>query len=497
MVFSDLFFLFAFVPTFLVCYFIAAFIDKRRLAAQNGGFIGTLQDPTEQRHAHRIKNSVLVCFSLLFYAWGEPVYVFLMIGCVVMNYFVGRGIDRSEGRRRKAFLAWGVALNIAILAVFKYLGFLAQSLFDVGVPVPVPQIALPIGISFYIFQSISYLADVYRRDARVQHNFADLLLYISMFPQMIAGPIVRYQTVAEEIYSRRVSARDFSDGAYRFFIGLGKKVILANQLSEVSDQFLTGAGLAELSVSGAWLGVTAFALQIYFDFSGYSDMAIGLGRCIGFHFNENFRHPYCCNSITDFWRRWHISLGSFFRDYVYIPMGGNRRHQFANIMCVWFLTGMWHGASWNFIIWGLYFGIIILTEKYTLLKVQNRIPSPLLHIYSLAVVLVGWGIFYFDDFSQMTFFFQAAIGNNPQATSDVLTMSTLQANCWLFVVALLFCMPVRSWLSALLNRYSLPEGTFNQTVRLTVRLVVSLTALFLCTALLVGATNNAFIYTRF
>ncbi len=497
MVFSDLFFLFAFVPTFLVCYFIAAFIDERRLAAQNGNFSQRLLDVAEKRHAHRIKNSVLVCFSLIFYAWGEPVYVFLMLGCVAMNYVMGRGIDRNEGSRRKAFLAWGVAMNIAILAVFKYLGFLAQCLFDIGVTVPVPQIALPIGISFYIFQSISYLVDVYRQDSRVQRNLADLLLYISMFPQMIAGPIVRYQTVAEEIYSRRVSARDFSDGAYRFFIGLGKKVILANQLSEVSDQFLAGAGFTELSASGAWLGVTAFALQIYFDFSGYSDMAIGLGRCIGFHFNENFRHPYCCDSITDFWRRWHISLGSFFRDYVYIPMGGNRRHQFVNIMCVWFLTGMWHGASWNFIIWGLYFGLIILTEKYTLLKVKNHIPSPLLHIYSLAVVLVGWGIFYFEDFDQMIFFFQAAFGNNAAATSDVLTISALQANCWLFVVAMIFCMPVRSWLSSLLNRCSTPEGTFNQTVRLSVRLVVSLTALFLCTALLVGATNNAFIYTRF
>jgi alginate O-acetyltransferase complex protein AlgI len=240
----------------------------------------------------------------------------------------------------------------------------------------------------------------------------------------------------------------------------------------------------------------AFTLQIYFDFSGYSDMAIGLGRCLGFHFNENFRHPYCCNSITDFWRRWHISLGSFFRDYVYIPMGGNRQHQAINILVVWFLTGMWHGASWNFIIWGVYFGIIVMLEKYTLLKVIGKIPAVLLHIYSLLLVIIGWGIFYFDDFSQMTTFFLRFFGQ-ADTFHDFLTISAITDNFWMWVMALLFCMPVRSASARLLARITHEGSALHQTITFTVRLSVSLLMLVLSVALLVGATNNAFIYTRF
>ncbi len=388
----------------MFCYMMAAWIDKR-FAPQQGGV------------NNRAKNLMLVFFSLIFYAWGEPVYVFLMIASVFINYLMGRGIAANDGSRRKTFLVVGIVVNLIILGTFKYLGFFAMQLCGLGLNVDVPTIALPIGISFYSFQAISYLVDVYRREAQIQRNFLDLLLYISMFPQLIAGPVVRYQTVADDIYGRRVTVDDCAAGAYRFFIGLGKKVILANQLSEISDQFLVN-GLDTLSPSGAWLGITAFALQIYFDFSGYSDMAIGIGRCLGFRFPENFNHPYCCNSITDFWRRWHISLGSFFRDYVYIPMGGNRRHQIVNILTVWFLTGMWHGASWNFILWGLYFGVIIMAEKYTLLKVQHRIPSIFLHVYGLAIVLVGWGIFYFVDFSDMQAFFVAAFGGNTAAATS-------------------------------------------------------------------------------
>ena len=325
MVFSDLFFLFVFLPSFLLCYLLATWADRQWLSE-------------EGQHSNKAKNLILVCFSLIFYAWGEPVYVFLMLFCVFVNYLVGLGIAGSE-QYRKVILVIGLILNIAIIGTFKYLGFFAQCLCDMGIEVAKPNIALPIGISFYTFQSISYLVDVYRRESPVQRRFPDLLLYISMFPQLIAGPIVRYGTVADEIHNRHVNAADFSDGLYRFLIGLGKKVIIANQLSEISDQFLVN-GLSSLTMAGAWIGIVAFTLQIYFDFSGYSDMAIGLGRCMGFHFNENFRHPYCCNSITDFWRRWHISLGSFFRDYVYIPLGGNRSHQAVNILVVWFLTGM-------------------------------------------------------------------------------------------------------------------------------------------------------------
>ena len=480
MVFSDLFFLFVFLPAFLLCYLLATWIDRK-------------WQPTQENRTNQAKNLILVCFSLIFYAWGEPVYVFLMLFCVLVNYLVGLGIANSENHR-KLVLTIGLILNIAIIGTFKYLGFLADCLNDLGLAVARPNIALPIGISFYTFQSISYLIDVYRRESPVQRRFIDLLLYISMFPQLIAGPIVRYGTVAEELHHRHVNAADFADGIYRFLIGLGKKVIIANQLSEISDQFLV-SGLNSLTLAGAWIGIVAFTLQIYFDFSGYSDMAIGLGRCMGFHFNENFRHPYCCNSITDFWRRWHISLGSFFRDYVYIPLGGNRHHQAVNILVVWFLTGMWHGASWNFIIWGVYFGLIVMMEKYTLLRVHERIPAFVLHIYSMLLVIAGWGIFYFDNFDQMVVFFNAFFGN-VASVYDFVDESALLDNFWLWVVALFFCLPVRTTISEWTDRL-LGDSNVKSVLVYSTRIVLSVAILILSTALLVGATNNAFIYTRF
>ncbi|MBO6216932.1 MAG: MBOAT family protein [Prevotella sp.] len=478
MVFSDLFFIFTFLPTFILCYLLASGIDR---------WTG--------KDSNIAKNIVLVVFSLIFYAWGEPVYVFLMIGSVIINYFVGRLIDKGEGTGRKTALTIGLILNIAILGTFKYAGFFGEILQSLGLPVTPPAIALPIGISFYTFQSISYLIDVYRRESPVQRRFINLLLYISMFPQLIAGPIVRYGTVAKEIMQRRICTRDFAEGIYRFLIGLGKKVIIANQMSEIVDQFLVN-GLSELSTGGAWIGVLAFTFQIYFDFSGYSDMAIGLGRCMGFHFNENFRHPYCCNSITDFWRRWHISLGSFFRDYVYIPMGGNRRHQALNILVVWFLTGMWHGASWNFIIWGLYFGLIVMIEKYTLLRVIGKIPSALLHVYSLLLVVTGWGIFYFDDFRKMTTFFQAYFGQSTHAT-DFTVESALTDHFWLWIVAIVLSMPVRDAVANGLQKMMGSDSHVYPVIINTSRILLSVVILILSTALLVGATNNAFIYTRF
>ena len=473
MVFSDLFFLFAFIPAFAICYMLASL----------------------WRRSLDVRNIILVIFSLIFYAWGEPVYVLLMLFSVLLNYLSGLAIGKTQGTSRRWALALGLVCNLLILGTFKYLGFFVETLTSIGISVSAPSIALPIGISFYTFQSISYLIDVYRNESPVQKRFRDLLLYISMFPQLIAGPIVRYGTIAHEINNRHVTANDLADGVYRFLRGLGKKVILANQLSELSSQFLVNE-LNDLTTTGAWLGIVAFTLQIYFDFSGYSDMAIGLGRCLGFHFNENFRHPYCCNSITDFWRRWHISLGSFFRDYVYIPMGGNRQHQAINILVVWFLTGMWHGASWNFIIWGVYFGIIVMLEKYTLLKVIGKIPAVLLHIYSLLLVIIGWGIFYFDDFSQMTTFFLRFFGQ-ADTFHDFLTISAITDNFWMWVMALLFCMPVRSASARLLARITHEGSALHQTITFTVRLSVSLLMLVLSVALLVGATNNAFIYTRF
>ena len=483
MVFSDLFFLFVFLPSFFLIYIAAWGVDKMR--AQNLTSSECISRTTW-------RNAALIVFSLLFYAWGEPIYVFLMLGSVAVNYVAGLLINHSHRHRRLA-LAAGLCCNVAILGTFKYADFIASSLSGIGVPVPAPHIALPIGISFYTFQSISYLIDVYRRQAPVQKKFGGLLLYISMFPQLIAGPIVRYDLVAREINDRHVTAADLREGVFRFLIGLGKKVILANQFSEIAGQFLDGP-MKELSTTGAWLGILAFTFQIFFDFSGYSDMAIGLGRCLGFHFAENFRHPYCCRSITEFWRRWHISLGSFFRDYVYIPMGGNRRHQALNILAVWFLTGLWHGASWNFVLWGLYFGIIVTLEKYTLLRVADRVPRVLLHLYSLLLVVVGWGIFYFEDFSRMGEFFSVFTGHGAPF-HDFTVESAFFSNFWLWVTAVVFSMPVYDTITRLAGKWC-PSSCIG-FLALTVRLLLSIALLALSVSLLVGATNNAFIYTRF
>lgn len=482
MVFSDLFFLFVFIPAFALCYLLASLCDKRLLSSP-------------ERTSCLSRNITIVLFSLIFYGWGEPVYVFLMLLCVLLNYLSGLAIDRFEGVSRKRAFVLGLVANILILGIFKYAGFFATTLNSMGIPVPVPQISLPIGISFYTFQSISYLVDVYRREAAVQRHFGNLLLYISMFPQLVAGPIVRYDTIAREIGERRVTAQDVADGVFRFLIGLGKKVIIANQFSEVADQFLLN-GVDNLSTPGAWIGILAFTLQIYFDFSGYSDMAIGMGRCMGFHFNENFNHPYCGTSITDFWRRWHISLGSFFRDYVYIPLGGNRHHQALNLLVVWFLTGMWHGASWNFIIWGLYFGLIVLIEKYTILRIADRIPRFVQHLYCLFLVVLGWGLFYYDDLGAMGKFLSSLFGHT-ESVADISVQSALLGNFWLWFVAIFFCMPVRQLFAERLVKLCGENTSALVWTQFSLRLVVSIIILVTSVALLVGATNNAFIYTRF
>ncbi len=497
MVFSDLFFIFVFLPAFVVLYLLAAWIDKKVLFREKEGTILFDEDPEKaglQHPGFRARNIALVIFSLIFYSWGEPVYIFLMIACVILNYFSGLAIARAR-KASKFFLILGLILNIAILGTFKYLGFFNDALQSIGLNLGAPKLALPIGISFYIFQSISYLVDVYRKESPAQKNFFDLLLYISMFPQLIAGPIVRYGTVAHEIHHRHISANDFMEGSYRFFIGLGKKVILANMLSEIATQFLAD-GVENLSIWGAWIGMFAFALQIYFDFSGYSDMAIGMGRAMGFHFNENFNHPYCCDSVTDFWRRWHISLGSFFRDYTYIPMGGNRRHQMLNLLTVWFLTGMWHGASWNFIIWGLYFGLILVIEKYAIFKVRRWIPSFVMHIYALTIVVIGWGIFYFDNFDNMKLWFSSAFGQK-ELSFTIVEETALTDNFWLWVVALIFCIPLRRWIETGFNKLLPKHPAGGNYIDATLKAFASVIILVLCVALLVGATNNAFIYTRF
>lgn len=459
MVFSDLFFLFVFIPLCVLMYLIGNQIDNTR-----GGYA--------------CRNFILIIFSLIFYAWGEPVYVFLMLFSVLANYLFGLKIDAAQGKKRKLFLWGGVGSNLLILFFFKYAGLAARTLWMKD-----PEIALPIGISFYTFQALSYLVDVYRKDAPVQKKFSGLLLYISLFPQLVAGPIVRYNSIAEDIYGRKVTAQGIEDGIFRFLIGLGKKVILANQLSAVSSTLL-GGNLSELSGLGALGGLFAFSLQIYFDFSGYSDMAIGIGKCLGFRFPENFNNPYCCSSVTDFWRRWHMTLGSFFRDYVYIPLGGNRKHQILNILIVWMLTGLWHGAYWNYVIWGLWFGLFLVIEKFTFLK-WKRFPSILTRIFSLVVVFLGWGIFYFEDFSKMKAFFNALFCSQADFSLD---STVLLNNGWLLLVALLFCLPVNEFAA----KISAPKWC-----TVTLKTIVSGLILIVSAALLVGATNNAFIYTRF
>lgn len=491
MVFSDLLFIFVFIPLFVLTYLGGTWIDKRRTAS------AAMAD-TPLRRPMLWRNMALVLFSLLFYSWGEPVYVLLMLASVVVNFICGLRIAACQNSRwRRFWLVSGVTVDLLILGSFKYLGFFAGALAELGLPVGVPEIALPIGISFYIFQSISYLVDVYRRESPVQHNFMDLLLYIAMFPQLIAGPIVRYGTVALEINNRTVSAQDVAEGAYRFFIGLGKKVIIANIMGEIATQ-LIGGDLTHLTTWGAWVGIVAFSIQIYFDFSGYSDMAIGLGRSVGFHFPENFKHPYVCTSMTDFWRRWHISLGSFFRDYVYIPLGGNRRHQALNIMVVWFLTGMWHGASWNFIIWGLYFGLIIMLEKYTLLR--WKIPAVFLYPYAILLIIIGWGMFYFEDFGRMTQFYKAFFFGGEAVDGGGIpfaVQSVIMDNLWLWIASLLLCLPLRTWVAAWADRIALRYPAGGAHMVMFARAAISVVLLIVSVALLVGATNNAFIYTRF
>lgn len=489
MVFSDLFFLYIFLPAAALCYALGRCADSARLAYAEG------------RSRFRItnccpySNAVLTVFSLIFYAWGEPVYVALMVESVLMNYAVGLCIDRGK-RKSKPALVIGLILNIGMIAVFKYADFLAGTLDFFGLSVPKPGIALPIGISFFTFQAISYIVDVYRGEVRAQRSFPALLLYISMFPQLIAGPIVRYSTISAEINRRSISFDDLAEGSFRFLIGLGKKVILANQLGELSSAFLDG-DLSSLSAGGAWLGLIAYTFQIYFDFSGYSDMAIGMGRCFGFHFDENFRAPYISLTITEFWRRWHISLGSFFRDYVYIPMGGNRRHQPLNILVVWFLTGLWHGASWNFVLWGLYFGVIILIEKYTIIKVQKKIPKVILHIYSLFVIIFGWALFYFTDFGRLGEFIGILFGNGSAGAWDLVAQNQLTGNLWLLIAAAICCLPLGSLIRMYYDRAAEKPGAGAEVLLTAGKTVSAAALLIVSTLLLIGSTTNPFLYLRF
>lgn len=471
MVFSDIFFLYVFLPLFLILYFVAGSIKR--------------------------KNIVLVLFSLVFYSWGEPLGVFLLIFTSLFDYTCGRFIERHRGTKKAVSgLACSIAVDLLILAVFKYSALIVTGINTVTpLELPVPDIHLPIGISFYTFQSLTYTIDIYRGKARVQKNWLYYLLYLSMFFQLIAGPIVRYSDISREIENRTVKISDFSSGLTRFIFGLGKKVIIANTVGSVAAQLLTFND-APSSVLAAWGGVFMYTLQIYFDFSGYSDMAIGLGMMCGFHFPENFNYPYISSSATEFWRRWHISLGSFFRDYLYIPLGGNRKRQLLNLAIVWFCTGLWHGASANFIIWGLYFGLLVIIEKKWLLNVLEKLPRLIGHIYLIFVVMIGWTIFYFTDMSQLSACLKGMFAVGDILPSDPVSESALKGSLWLIIAAVLLCTPVYSKISAA-GEKCVREHPKSFAAISAVKLIFLLLIVFTSSILLVGDTYNAFLYYRF
>lgn len=442
----------------------------------------------------RQKNIAMLLFSLVFFSWAGPRYVVLLLLDTALCWFFAICIER-EPQRKKLHLSLCVALVLLVLGIFKYTGFLMgnlQSLF--GWPEVIPQIVLPIGISFYTFQLISYVVDVYRGEVRAQKKYWILLLYASLFHQCIAGPIVRYRDVAQDLAKRQVHAEEVSRGISRFTVGLAKKAVLANSVAVLADRWLpmTTEGLAKIPTAGLWLGGLCYMLQIYLDFSAYSDMAIGMGLMCGFHYKENFNYPYIASSVTDFWRRWHISLSTFFRDYVYIPLGGNRRgkgRQLLNLFIVWGLTGLWHGASWNFLLWGLYYGVILIIEKVWLQKPLQKAPGVVQRLYSLLLIILGWVIFALTDFGAIGNYFAALFGAHGGA--DAQTMYLLTTNISLLLVAALAC---TRWPAHAANDLL---ARLPQAAQTLLRCLFYAAVLLMCVAFLVGDSYNPFLYFRF
>jgi alginate O-acetyltransferase complex protein AlgI len=439
------------------------------------------------------RNFILTAFSLIFYAWGEPVWVFVLVFSAAIDYFNGIVIDKYRGTfKAKLAVINSLVINLGLLGIFKYSGFIVENINNIlSLNISVPDVALPIGISFYTFQTISYTIDCYWEKVETQKSFGKFLLYVSMFPQLVAGPIVRYSVIDKEISSRKTTAADVSEGLSRFVIGLAKKVVISNNLSVIVEAFF-GKNIENLSVIGTWYAVTIYAMQVYFDFSGYSDMAIGLGRIFGFHFDENFNYPFICRNITEFWQRWHISLGSFFRDYLlYLPIFGKRR-KYLNLFLVWFSTGLWHGANWNYIIWGLYFGLFILIEQLTGKKRMKKIPSVIMHIYNKIVIIIGFGIFYFEDSSQLVNFFKNLIGLNGNIFFDEAVKISFVNNIFLIILAVVFCFPVIPKLKKMADK---SEASY--TAYRSVQTVANTALLLISSIMLVDATNNPFLYFRF
>lgn len=473
MIFSSLLFLFRFLPAVLVLYYLAP---------------------------RPLRNLVLLLCSLVFYAWGEPVYIILMIVSILVSYTGGILVDRfkTQGKRRaaRAALLGSSVVSLSLLGFFKYADFLIGTVDSLtGAGINLLKIALPIGISFYTFQTMSYTIDVYRGEAKVQKNLISFGAYVTMFPQLIAGPIVQYKTIDRQLRTRKETAGQFAYGIHRFMIGLGKKVLLANNAGALWDT-VSSMEHTQIPVVMSWMGLAAYTFQLYFDFSAYSDMAIGLGHMFGFRFLENFNYPYISKSITEFWRRWHISLSTWFRDYVYIPLGGNRvgvwKH-IRNILVVWMLTGIWHGASWNFVLWGLYYGILLLIEKFVLEKYLKKLPGVFQHIYCMFFVMLGWNLFVFDDMSAGISFARALFGTYGAGFCSRETLYLLYNNAVLMVLLILgstqFPARAGNWICAKLRG--------KETILTIVKNVFYVGIFLLSVAWLVDASYNPFLYFRF
>ncbi len=471
MVFSCIPFLFFFLPLCLILYYAVPFSWK---------------------------NGILLIFSLIFYAWGEPLYILLMLFSTALDYTNGRLMERfgTTKGRRTFFLCCSICINLSILAFFKYADFAIASVNGLlGTQFAQPGIHLPVGISFYTFQTMSYIIDLYRGEVKAEHSYTAYLTYVSMFPQLVAGPIVRFSDIQEQLHDRRLTLEGFEQGMLRFMMGLFKKVLIANQAGALWEEIRV-LGAADTSVATAWLGALCFTLQLYFDFSAYSDMAIGMGHMLGFHYNENFNYPLTAVSVTDFWRRWHISLSTWFRDYVYIPLGGNRRgvprHLF-NIAVVWFLTGMWHGASWNFILWGVYYGILLMLEKYVWGKTLAKFPKWIQHAYAFLIVVFGFVIFAITDFGELGRYIALLFSFATNTLADTRFLWYLGNYGVVLVAACVLMCPVYPWLCRKASTLSRGKGCV-----LSVFAGIGMLLLFiLSTAYMVSDTYNPFLYFRF
>lgn len=523
MLFSSLIFLYAFLPGLLLLYF----------AFRNSIF----------------RKYLLIIFSLVFYAWGEPIYIFLMLMVVTLNYLFGLLIDETEKKEiRKGYLILDVSLNLLILVFFKYSGLIVSTLNQISfINIPEIKLKLPLGISFYIFQAMTYIVDVYRKDINCQRKYSSLLLYISFFPQLIAGPIVKYKDIEAELEERKFNVDDAFSGSFKFSIGLAKKVLLANSLGKAASILLDIQSLSRVSI---WVGMIFFMLQLYFDFSGYSDMAIGLGRIFGFHYKENFNYPYISKGITDFWRRWHISLSSFFREYVYIPLGGKYHLQIRNIFIVWALTGLWHGASWNFCLWGLYFAVILIIEKYFISKsneirikkqesekndcqtneietnrvmnqetnqmalevtnsrrsrkkkvIENSIAKNIfykdsilknifIHIYTILALIIGFVLFYFENISSIKLAYSKMFSFALESIT-LIEMSIIRENIIILILAIIACTPLVKNLAEKIS------NKMNKNLITILTTIIIIVFFALSTLSIIGDTYNPFLYFRF